>query len=67
MVEAKSKVLSCLFLPDVLCSYRKTEGFYVMDRCAKCPHYIRFMADMEEEEERFFEEVERLRRGESLG
>jgi len=56
------KVLSCLFLLDVLCSYRKHEGFYIMDRCAKCPHYDRFMREMEEEEDKFWEEVERLER-----
>ena len=59
-----TKPLSCFFLPDVLCSYRKTEKFYVMDRCVKCRHYNTFMSEMEEEEDRFFEEVERIRRGE---
>ena len=59
--------LSCLFLRDVLCSYRKTEGSGVMDRCMKCPHYKTFLREMEEEEERFFEEVEKTRRGEPHG
>lgn len=55
------KPLSCFFLLDVLCSYVKTEKFVgVMDRCLKCPHYLRFCREMEEEEEAFFEEVERL-------
>jgi len=61
------KLLSCLFLPDVLCSYRKTEKFGVMDRCVKCRHYETFMSEMEDEEDRFFEELERARRGEPHG
>ena len=67
MVDVKRKILSCLFLLDVLCSYRKTEGFGVMDRCLKCPHYFRFVREMEEEEEAFFEEVDRIRRNEPHG
>ena len=57
-----SKPLTCLFLLDVLCSFRKYEGFSIMDRCARCPHYERFMREMEEEDDKFWEEVERLER-----
>jgi hypothetical protein len=45
-----SKPLSCLFLLDVLCSYRKTEQFAIMVRCLKCEHYVRFMREMDEED-----------------
>jgi len=64
----KPKTLSCYFLPDVLCSYVKNQKFTgVLSRCMKCKHYSRFLAEMEDEEERFFEEVERARRGERYG
>lgn len=67
MVDGK-KPLSCFFLPDVLCSYVRNRKFTgVMSRCLRCKHYSRFMVEMEEEEERFFEEVEKIRRGESFG
>lgn len=46
-----SKPLSCLFLLDVLCSYRKSERSGIMGRCLKCEHYARFMREMEEEDE----------------
>jgi len=61
---ASMKVLSCVFFDDVLCSYRKNERFGVMSRCFKCRHYRKFKREMDEEEEEFFEEVERIRRGE---
>lgn len=58
-----SKPLSCLLLLDTLCSYVKSEKFTgLMDRCLRCEHYFRFLREMEDEEERFFEEVDRLRR-----
>lgn len=60
LVDA-GKILPCVFWDDVLCSYRKYEGFGLMDRCLKCPHYERFLCEMEDEEEAFFEEVERAR------
>ena len=68
MESVEKKLLSCLFLLDVLCSHVKREGLTgVMERCFKCSHYLRFMREMEEEEAEFFEEAERLRRGKSLG
>lgn len=62
---ASMKVLSCVFFDDVLCSYRKSKKSTVMFRCLKCRHYKRFERMMDEEEEEFFEEVEKIRRGES--
>lgn len=68
MANDESKILSCLFLLDVLCFFVKSKKFTgVLDRCMKCNHYFRFMADMEDEEEQFFEELEKLRVGESYG
>jgi len=57
------KGLSCLFLFDVLCSYVKTEKFVgVMDRCLKCPHYLRFLREMSEEDEKVMDEIDEMRR-----
>ena len=67
MVDGKPKILSCLFLLDVLCSYRKTEKFGVMDRCLKCRHYMTFLREMDEEDEKVMDEIDRIRRGESYG
>ena len=64
MGDVKPKILSCLFLLDVLCSFRRYEGFGFMKRCETCVHYLRFLREMEKEEDEFFEEVDRLRRKE---
>ena len=61
----KSKVLPCLFDGVTLCSFVKREGRTgVLTRCFKCPTYLKFCREMEAEEDAFFEEVERIRRGE---
>ena len=62
MPSVEKKVLSCFFRRDVLCFFRKSEKSGVMSRCFKCPHYFRFMREMQEEEDAFFEEVERIRK-----
>ena len=56
------KELSCLFLPDVLCSFRKNENFAVMNRCLKCPHRKRFLREMDEEDERVMDEIDKIRK-----
>lgn len=57
----------CLFLVDVVCPYRGSEDkrrhFSVVSCCFKCSRYAQFVSEMEREEEEFFEEVERIRRG----
>lgn len=58
MVASSEKLLTCAFLTDVLCRYRKTEEFAIMDRCLKCPHYLRFITEMDEEDERDNREIE---------
>jgi len=50
-MTVSEKLLSCLFLLDVLCSYRKSTDFVIMARCFKCKEYIRFNAEMDEEDE----------------
>ena len=62
VLSAEKKLLSCLFLVGVLCSFRKSEKSYIMNRCFECPHYKRFLKEMQEEEDAFFEEVERIRK-----
>ena len=55
---ASDKLLSCTFLSDVLCSFRKDEKFGVMGRCLKCEHYARFIREMDKEDEEMDKEVE---------
>ena len=55
------KPLSCLFLLDVLCSFRKSEKIFgIMDRCLKCRHYHEFLRIMAEEDEKEKAEIEEL-------
>ena len=57
------KALSCLFLLDVLCSFRKSEKvFGIMDRCLKCRHYLEFLKVMQEEDEKIMDEIDEMRR-----
>jgi len=56
----EKKLLSCVFLRDVLCAFRKSERSYVMERCSTCEHYKRFEREMEEEEDEFFAEAEKI-------
>jgi len=55
-------VLSCMFFDDVFCSFRKEEGSYVMGRCFKCPHYLRFEREMDEEDKKTMDEFDEIRR-----
>lgn len=61
MVDVESKVLSCLFLPDILCSYVKSEKVGLMDRCLKCRHYEWFLREMAEEDDKVMDEIDRMR------
>lgn len=63
----KSKILSCLFLPDILCSFRKTEKFGIMDRCLRCRYYEEFLQIMAEEDEKVMDEIDKMRRFEPNG
>jgi len=58
--SVKQKVFSCLFFLDVLCCYRTTEKIGVMNRCLKCSHYFRLFRQLDEQEEDFFEEAEKI-------
>jgi hypothetical protein len=60
--ESGSKCLPCVFLPDVLCSYRKDARVGVMARCWKCAEFERFECEMDEEDERVMDEIDEERR-----
>jgi hypothetical protein len=62
-VNVSKALLSCMFLDDVFCSYRKDgDDFRPMERCFKCKHYLRFLREMQEEEEKFFAECDKIRK-----
>jgi hypothetical protein len=62
------KAFSCLFSPDVVCSYVKSDKFVgVMNRCMKCRHYEEFLREMDEEDEKVMDEIDRMRRYEPHG
>ena len=54
--------LSCFFLVDVLCLYRKSDTSRPIERCFRCPHHLRFMREVEEEEDKFFDECDKIRK-----
>jgi len=57
------KAFHCLFLLDIFCLYVKTEKFTgIMDRCLKCPHYLSFLREMAEEDEKVMDEIDEMRR-----
>lgn len=56
------KMLPCVFLLDVLCSFRKSEKFAIMNRCFDCPHFKRFEREMDEEDERVMDEIDKIRK-----
>jgi hypothetical protein len=60
--ENRSNLLPCVFLDGVLCSYRKSTRFTVMDRCLKCRHYRRFVCEMAKEEDEFWSFVDEVQK-----
>ena len=59
---SESESLSCVFLNDVLCSFRKDGRSGVIQRCLKCPHYRRFEREMDEEDERVMNGIDEERK-----
>jgi len=55
------KPLVCLFLDGVFCSFRKNDKVTMMDRCFTCAHYQRFIREMEEEDQRVMDQIDRIR------
>ena len=56
------KLLPCVFLDDVLCSFRKSEKFTILDKCRTCPYLKRFEREMDEEDERIMDEIDKIRK-----
>jgi len=57
------KPLSCLFTLKVFCSFRRSDKvFGIMDRCLRCKHYLEFLKEMEEEDEKIMDEIDEMRR-----
>ena len=45
------KGFPCSFNDDVVCPYKKSDKFALLGKCKKCPHYLRFLREMDEEDE----------------
>jgi hypothetical protein len=56
--SANKKSFSCVFSSHVVCSFRKSERSGIMNRCLRCPHYKKFMCEMDEEDAREGAEIE---------
>jgi hypothetical protein len=54
--------LPCILFSDVPCSFRKSENTVFMDRCFKCLQYERFEREMDEEDQKVMDEIERIRK-----
>ena len=63
MVDVESKVFSCLFMPNIFCSYVLSEkSVGIMDRCLKCRYYEEFLRLMHEEDMKVMDEIDEIRR-----
>lgn len=60
LVASSKQLFSCLFVLDTLCSFRKNARLNVMAQCFKCPHYIRVMAEMDEEDKQIMARIDRI-------
>jgi hypothetical protein len=60
--SSKNPLLRCVFLNDVLCSFRKSDKFTILDKCSNCPHFTRFEREMGEEDQRIMDEIDEERR-----
>jgi hypothetical protein len=61
--DVVGKGFRCNFSDGVVCPHKKSEKSFVWSKCEKCVHYLRFVREIEEEEE-FFEEIDRIGREE---
>ena len=57
-----SKLLSCLLLEDVFCSFVKYGKVGLMDRCMTCVYYKRFLDRMDSEDQRVMDDIDEIRR-----
>jgi hypothetical protein len=49
-----------VFVPDVLCGFRKNVKVVVLKRCWSCEHYKRFTLDAELQDEKEWAENEKI-------
>lgn len=57
------KAFHCLFNLKVFCPFRKSDKvFGILDRCPKCEHYVSFLKEMEEEDEKMMFWIDEMRR-----
>jgi len=45
----------------VFCSHQKYDKPVLLNRCLTCSHYLRFLREMDEEDERVMDEIDRIR------
>jgi len=55
-------LVPCVFLLDVMCSFRRSEKVSYMDRCSNCPQFKRFEREMDEEDKKTMDEFDEIRR-----
>jgi hypothetical protein len=67
MVEFSKGKGFCFFSNDVVCVYRTSDKSGFMARCESCKHFKEFVRCREEEEQEFWDEVDRIRTGEVDG
>ena len=52
----------CVFLVDLFCRFQTYDKPMVLDKCFRCPHYLRLMRQCDEEDIRLMDEIERIHR-----
>jgi hypothetical protein len=60
LVESKS--LLCVFR-DRICEYHKSEKVLMMVRCWRCQEFKRFLREMEKDDARMMNDIEKEREG----
>ena len=61
-MSVRKKLLSCLFMLNVLCSHRRYGKTGIVDRCLKCKYYKSFLSEMAEQDELVMHEIDEIRR-----
>jgi hypothetical protein len=51
---------SCVFLEGLMCSHRRSKRFSIAKYCFSCPHYLKFMREMDAEDEREMAEIDEI-------
>lgn len=59
--EDKRDLFDCTFVEGVKCPYKTCKKSKLLPQCANCKTYNKWMREMEAEEDKFFDEVDRIR------